>query len=124
MQQGIRCRMHMQSGRHQEEQRLVGAQLSSRKVSEALELAAGLVPRHSRPVVQTLQGQVNILVGLEFDDGEASLPGDGEHVDHGAIGSRKRRYLGIQTGGIQTFVHCRDVAHDQRFQPAFGMQPP
>ena len=95
MQQRVGCRMHMQRGSDQEEQRLVGAQFSARKVSEALELTAGVVPRDSRPVVEALQWQVNVLIGLEFNHSEASVGGNGEHINHGAIGCRERRHLGI-----------------------------
>ena len=59
--------MHMQRGRHQKQQRPFGRQLPLGKISEALELSARMVPGHPRPVVQTLQRQVDIFVGLQFD---------------------------------------------------------
>src|SRR5271156_2406026 len=54
MQQRVGGRMHMQSRGHQEKQRLVGGEFASRKISEALELAALVMPCDSCPVVQTL----------------------------------------------------------------------
>ena len=76
VQQSVNRRMHVQSGSDQEQQRLSRAEFAEGKVSEALELAASVVPGHARPVIQTLHGQVNVFVGLEFDDGEPPCTGD------------------------------------------------
>jgi hypothetical protein len=32
------------------------------------------------PVVEGLQGQVEVVVSFEFEDGEAALAGDGEEI--------------------------------------------
>jgi hypothetical protein len=58
------------------------AQSRSQRVAELLELAARAVPLYPRPVIQTLQRQVDALVSLEVDHRQPSLAGEGEHVDY------------------------------------------
>ena len=40
---------------------------------------------HANPIVESLQGQVQIFVGLEFDDRETAVAIEGEQVEHAAI---------------------------------------
>jgi hypothetical protein len=54
MQKCVGRGMHVQSRSHQEEQWFVGTQLAARKVSELMELAAGVVPGNARPLIQAL----------------------------------------------------------------------
>lgn len=60
---------------------------------------------------------MNVFVGLEFDDGEASVAGGGENVDHGAIAGSEGWDLRIDMQTIETRVEDGDVADDQRFDP-------
>src|SRR5690242_6413092 len=69
--QRVGGRMNVQRGGDQEQQRLLGRELVSGEVSEALKFAASLVPDDPRPVIQPLERQMDDLVGLEFDDSQA-----------------------------------------------------
>ena len=51
----------------------------------ARELASLLMPHDARPVIDTLQRKVNILIRLEFHHGEPACDRNGQNVDHGAI---------------------------------------
>ena len=93
----------------------------SRKISESLKLASCLMPSHSRPVIQSLQGQVDVFIRLEFHHCQSPFASDGQHINHGAIRSRKRRHLLIQARCIKPFVHCTHILNYQRFQPALRM---
>jgi hypothetical protein len=67
---------------------------------------------------------MNVLVGLEFDHGYASLSCDRQNNNHGAITCRKCRYLRLTCGLLKALVNRGNIFHHQRFQPALGMQPP
>ena len=114
----------MQRGSHQKKQRSFVGQLAPGEISESREFSAGAVPLHARPLVKTLQWQVNIFVGFEFQHCQSSGHGRGQHVEHGAVGGGEGRDLRIKTGRIKALVERRDIFDDQRFQPAFGMHPP
>ncbi len=73
VQQRVGGGMHMQRGSHQKQQRPFPRQFPPGKISEALELAPSMVPGHPRPVIQALQGQVDIFVGLQLHHGQPAL---------------------------------------------------
>src|ERR1700690_3797757 len=120
----VGCGMYAQRGRDQKEQRLLGRELAAREIPELGKLSAALVPGYTRPVIHTLQGEVDILVGLEFDDGQTPLASLRQNVDHRSIGCGKRRHLRINKVRTQPPFERYDVAGNQRFQPALGMHTP
>src|ERR1700733_1001934 len=71
----VGCRMHVQRGGDEKQQRWLVAQFAAGKISEALKFSASAVPLDSRPVVKPLQRQMDIFFGLELDHGEAALAG-------------------------------------------------
>ena len=83
--------MHVQRWRDQKQQWLLDRQLSTRKISKALEFPSFLVPSHPRPVVESLLRQMDVLVSLELNHRQPSFARDREHINHGSIGGRKRR---------------------------------
>ena len=50
-----------------------------------LELAAVLEPLDAEPIIQPLHGQVDFLMNLQLDHGQAALPSRAQNVDHSAI---------------------------------------
>jgi len=64
VQQLVRRRMYVQRGSNQEKKWRLCREFAPWKISEALELLSLLVPIHSRPVVKTLQRQMNVLILL------------------------------------------------------------
>src|ERR1019366_1610567 len=78
----IRRRMHAQRRRHQHQKRLFRGDFAAREISELRKLSTALVPGHSRPVIHSLQRQVDVLVRLEFDHGQAPVASCRENVNH------------------------------------------
>ena len=71
--QSVGCGMDVQGWRHQVQQGLFGGQLAGGEISEAGKFSTTVMPLDSRPVVEALEREVNVFVGLEFDDGEAAM---------------------------------------------------
>src|SRR5262249_14714400 len=85
---------------------------------------SAVVPLHSRPVIQALQRQVDVFVGLQFQYRQPAFACTGQHVNHGAIRGGKSRDLGINVTLVQTRIDRRHVLRNQRFQPAFRIHAP
>ena len=94
------------------------------EVAEFQELAAFMVPGDPGPVVETLQREMDVFVGLEFDDHETVGSSAGKDVNHGAVGSRESRHLAVNTGWIETVIEHVDVGGNNGFQPALGHHLP
>ena len=76
-QQHVGLGMDVERWRYQLEQRLFKGELTIGEISEAGKFCATVVPCYSGPVIEALQGQVDILVGLELDDRQAAVVGGG-----------------------------------------------
>jgi formylmethanofuran dehydrogenase subunit C len=63
------------------EQRIVGGELDAGEVAVAGDVSGAVEHADAGPVVDGLQGQVEVVVGFELEDGEAALAGDGEKVE-------------------------------------------
>src|SRR5271167_307765 len=96
--------------------------LTAGEVAVADEAAVLLVPAHARPVVEALEREMNVLVGLQLEDGEAAIEGAGEDVDHGAVGGGEGGNLRVDEALVEPLVDGANVADDQRFQPALGAE--
>lgn len=74
---------------------------------------------NAEPVVEALEGQVEVLFGFEFDDGEAAGAVGGQEVDEIAVLGGESGDLtvdGFKEGGIDG----GEVAADGDFEAAFG----
>ena len=107
---------------NQEQKRICARKFAAGEGPELLELAASVMPLHAGPVVETLQTQVDIFVGFEFDDGQAIVAGGGQHVEHGAVGGGEGRGLRVEGAVIEVLVERSYVADQQRLKPALRMQ--
>ena len=76
---------------------------------------------HTHPVVEPLQGEVQVFVGLELDDCEAAVTGDAEQVEHAAVAGRECRHLGVDVVGIEVGVEHRHIAAQHALEPALGL---
>ena len=65
----------MQGGCDQEQQRRQRREFAAAEISEFEELTALVMPLDACPIVQALKRQMNVLIGLEFDNGEAAVAG-------------------------------------------------
>ena len=77
--------MDVQSRRHQNQPGGLSRKLAAIEVAEVLELSAGVVPGHSRPIIDSLQQSMNVLISFEFDHREATCACCCEHINHRAI---------------------------------------
>src|ERR1035437_5048841 len=111
-QQNVAGRMYSQRRSDQKQKRRGAGEFAAGEVSVAREFAVLLMPADSRPVVEPLQRQVNVLVGLQLQDGEPAIEGAGEHVEHGAIGSRERWNLGVHEAAIEPLVDYANRARN------------
>lgn len=111
----------------------VGGEACGWEVAVALELveaeggAGGgvggleVVVADADPVVEALEGEVEVFFGLELDDGEAAVGGDGEEVEHAAVGGGEGGDLGVDVGGVEVGIDGLDVAAEEGFEPALGL---
>src|ERR1051326_7743296 len=98
--------------------------MNAGKIAMLLELAPVVVPKHSRPVIQALQREMDVLIGFELYYRKPAFAGAGEYVNHGAIGSGESRHLRIHVRRIEPRIYRRDAFEDQRLKPAFGINSP
>lgn len=85
-----------------------------------------MVPADADPVVEALQGEVEVLAGLQFQHGETAVVGDGEEVEHAAVARLKGGDLGVDVGGVElgegalAVGEWADVLAKCRFEPGLG----
>lgn len=77
--------MDVESGGDAVEERVVGGELDGGKVAVAGNVAGVVEGADTGPVVGGLEGQVEVVVSFEFEDGETALAGDGEEVEQRSI---------------------------------------
>src|SRR5579863_3902383 len=64
--QRVGSRMNMQRWSDQKKQRLFRSKYRAAEISKARKFAACVMPFHSRPIIQPLQGKMNIFIRFEF----------------------------------------------------------
>ena len=123
--------MHFKRGRDQKQVRRVGAQARGRKVALLLQLAqAGrgvgvgkVVLPHPHPVVEPLQGKVQIFRSLDFDHRQLPVPRDRQQIHHaafgGAPGTRKGGHLGVDRSFSERRVQGTEIVAQLAAHPAF-----
>src|SRR3954470_348288 len=121
--------MNVQGRRNQHQQGRCGREcerlsIYRNKVAKAVELLALMMPFHAQPIVEPLQRQVNVFVGLQLDYREPPISRAGQQIDHSAIGSCEGGNLRVYTRGIETCIEPSHVALDLGFQPALRLHAP
>jgi hypothetical protein len=66
------------------------------EVVEGGEVTGGGMVGDAHPVVEGLEGEVDVLGGLDFDDGEAAGAVDGEDVGDAAVDAGDGDDLGVE----------------------------
>ncbi len=79
-----------------------------------------VMPADADPVVEALEGEMEVVVSFELDDGEAAGlraggAGDGEEVEHAAVGGGEGRDLGVDMVGVEVGVEGLDIAAEDGF---------
>ena len=76
----------------------------------------------ANPVVQRLQGQMQVFVGLEFDNRQPSVAVEREQVEHAAVADGERRHLRIQQVAAQPGQQLGNARAQPRLKPALRLQ--
>ena len=129
----FRCGVDAEGGGNQEEARVGGAEADAGEVAVTLELAEaavlaglgvgvlGVVKADADPVVETLEGELGVFVGFDFEDGEATVVVDGEQVEHAAVAGGEGGNLGVGVFGAEGVVEACKFAAEFAFEPALGL---
>lgn len=83
---GLVGRMHMEGRGNEKQEGILGREFDAGKVATACDLSSLVERAHTSPVVEGLQGQMQVVVGFQFEDGEAALARDGEQIQQGSAG--------------------------------------
>lgn len=122
----------VEGGSDEVEVRGIGGEAGVGEVAVLLEVAdaggAGdgeMVVADADPVVEPLEGEVEVFGGFEFDDGELVGAGDGEEVEHAAVeigaGSGEGGDFGVDGGGLEVGVEGGEVGAEGGVEPALGL---
>src|SRR5262249_5984494 len=117
-------RVHAQGWRYQKQKRRSWRKLEAWEVTVLLEFAPLMVPLHARPIVEALQGKMNVFVGLELEDRQASVARAGQDIDHCSIRCGKCRNLRVRARCVELGINCGNALENQRLQPALGIHSP
>ncbi len=79
------------------------------------------MPPHANPVIECLQGEVQVLLSLDLNHHQPAIPPDGEQVENGPVGSRKSRDLRVHRIGFDHGVDRIRRAPNHRFKPALRL---
>src|SRR6266404_6156312 len=116
--------MHSQRWRDQKQQRRLRRKLRAWKISVLLKLASLMMPQNARPIVQSLQWEMDIFVCFQLQNGKASSASAGEDINHRSVAGGKRRDLRVDVRWIQPRVDRSYSFEDQRLQPALRIHAP
>ena len=92
------------------------------KVAVAGNVTGAVEYADAGPVVEGLEGEVEVVVGFELEDGEATLAGDGEEIEEGTAGRCDRERLGVDGSIAERRVDERQIAAQDGFEPALGLE--
>ena len=77
--------MESKSRRDEPDEWWLGIELHAGEITELLEIAFALVAADAEPIVDGLNGQLNIFGCFQFDYDETATARDAEKIDHAAI---------------------------------------
>src|SRR5271168_3700414 len=78
-----------------------GLKFNAGEIAVTSDVAVRLMPANARPVVGGLQGQVDILGGLQFQDGQAARARDAQQVKYAVTSGSLRENLFVDVIGIE-----------------------
>lgn len=137
--EGLVGGMDVEGGGDEEKEGVLGGEcaawgLEGGEVAAAGELAGAMEGADAGPVIERLEREVKIVVGLELEDGETSGAGDSEEVEEGAGGGGGGEELRVDGGGggcgggarggcgAEFMAEGGEVAAEDGFEPAFGLE--
>src|ERR1700674_1461252 len=113
--------MKSQRGRNQVNEWRNLLQFDAGEIAVTSDFSAMQMTPNAQPVVGGLQGQVNVLAGFQFDDGQLSRTRDGEEIENSVFAAGIGEYLSVDEARIKRRIHSCDILANDGFQPAFGL---
>src|SRR5579863_3091152 len=101
--------MVLEGGRDEKEPRGDLRERDPLKIAPRGELLAIEVPLHAHPIIKRLQGQMDVLIGFYFDDGEPAVAIDAQQIDDAALAGGKLRDLSIERRRVNHRVEGFDL---------------
>ena len=124
----------MQGGGDEKEPRRVRLEALVGEVAVGLEIAESgvgievseMVVADTDPVVEALEREVEVFFGFEFDERQLAGKGNGEEVEHAAIGvgaaTREGGDLGVDGGRGELRIECGKILAKEALEPTLGLQ--
>src|SRR5260370_34595930 len=113
--------MESQRWRHEVDKRRSLLQFNSRKIAIARDFSALQLPANAQPIVGSLQRQMDMLAGLQFDDRQPSGMRYGEEVENAVFAPGIGKNLSVNKPLIEHGINARDVLANDGFQPALRL---
>src|SRR5258708_9054133 len=110
--------MESQRWRNEIDKRRGLLQFNSRKIAVARDFSALQLPANAQPIVGSLQRQVQMLSGLQFDDRQPSGARYGQEVEHAVFAPGIGKNLSVNKPLIEHGMNALDGLADDGFQPA------
>jgi len=96
--------------------------LHVRKITIAFEIAVLEMAAHAKPIVGSLQREMNVFAGLQFQDDQAAGARDTEKVEDTVFAARFGEYLAVDISRIKRGIDAGDIFSNQRFEPALWLR--
>src|SRR5271154_6257590 len=114
--------MKSESGGDDIHNRRNALQFDAGEIAVASEVAVRLMTANAGPVVGGLEGQVDVLSGLQFQDGQAVRPRDAQQVKNAVTPGSLREYLFVDVIGIKHRIDATDILKNIDLHPALGLR--
>src|SRR6267143_5646817 len=101
VQEIVRCGVESQRGRHEIDERRRLLQSDPLKIAVASDLSALQLPANAQPIVRSLQRQMDVLAGLQFNDRQPAGTSHGEEVENAVFAPGIGKNLSVDESLIE-----------------------
>src|ERR1700682_710912 len=113
--------MESKRGRDEIDERRSLLQSDPLKIAVASDLSALQLPANAQPIVRSLQRQMDVLAGLQFNDRQSAGTSHGEEVENAVFAPGIGKNLSVDESLIEHGIDTRDVLANNGFQPALSV---
>src|SRR6266849_5941023 len=113
--------MESQRRRHEIDKRGSLLQFNPRKIAVACDLAALQLSTHAQPIIRSLQRQMDVLAGFQFNDRQPAGTRHREQVENSVLAPGIGKNLRVDEPLIEQGIDARDVLANEGFQPALRL---
>src|ERR1700682_4844937 len=115
--------MESKRGRDEIDERRSLLQSDPLKIAVASDLSALQLPANAQPIVRSLQRQMDVLAGLQFNDRQSAGTSHGEEVENAVLRPGIGKHMSVDESLIEHGIDARDVLANNGFQPALRLGP-